>query len=117
MAPVLGAERDLIAPFAADGQFKDLSVEHVRTLVAPDTAWADYEGDGDATARAAKRAFFFRVIFVPALAQALARSRSNEDRRKFAEQLEAGVRRRLAPAPARLNHLVGMIALAKRMTN
>jgi hypothetical protein len=110
-------ERDLIAPFAADGQFKDLSVEHVRTLVAPDTAWADYEGDGDATALAAKRALFFRVIFVPALAQALVPSRSNEDRRIFAERLEAGVRRRLAPAPARLNHLVGMIALAKRMTN
>jgi hypothetical protein len=68
-------------------------------------------------ALASKRALFFRVIFVPALTQALAPSRSNEDRRIFAERLEASVRRRLAPAPARLNHLVGMIALAKRMSN
>jgi hypothetical protein len=107
-------ESDLIAPFAADGQFKDLFVEHVRTHVAPDAAWADYERDGDAMALASKRALFFRVIFVPALAQALARSRSEEDRRIFAKRLEEGVSRRLAPAPARLDHMVGMISLAKR---
>jgi hypothetical protein len=107
-------ERDLIAPFAADGQFRDLIVERVSTLVAPDAAWTDYERDGDAMALASKRALFFRVIFVPALAQALARSRSHEDRRIFADRLEADVSRRLTSAPARLDHMVGMIALAKR---
>ena len=63
-------------------------------------------------ALASKRALFFRVIFVPSIVQALAATRSDEERRAFADRLEEGVRRRLARAPARLNSLVGIIVLA-----
>jgi hypothetical protein len=110
-------ERDLLEPFAADAHFKDLTVQGVSTLAAPDVAWADYERNGDAMSLASKRALFFRVIFVPTLAEALTRSRSSEDRRIFAERLEEGVRRRIAHVPARLDHLVGIIALAKQTAN
>ena len=107
-------ERDLLAPFAESGQFKGLTVEHVSTCDIPDGMWIDYERDGDAMALASKRALFFRVIFVPSIVQALAASRSGEERRAFADRLEEGVRRRLARAPARMNSLVGIIVLAKQ---
>jgi hypothetical protein len=66
---------------------------------------------------ASKRALFFRVIFVPTLSQVLAQSRSIEDRRIFADRLEEGVRRRIALVPARLDHLVEIIGLAKQTAN
>jgi SAM dependent carboxyl methyltransferase len=96
-------ERDLLAPFAESGQFRGLTVEHVSTYDIPDNMWTDYARNGDAMALASKRALFFRVIFVPSIVQALAATRSGEERRAFSDQLEEGVRRRLARAPARLN--------------
>ena len=107
-------ERDLLAPFTERGQFKGLTIEHVSTHDIPDSMWTDYARDGDAMALASKRALFFRVIFVPSIVQALAATRSGEERRAFADRLEEGVRRRLARAPARINSLVGIIVLAKQ---
>jgi SAM dependent carboxyl methyltransferase len=107
-------ERDLLAPFEGTGEFRGLKVERVKTLVAPDSAWADYERDGDGEALAAKRALFFRVIFVPTISQTLSPTRSAADRRMFADRLEEAMRRRIARAPARVDHLVGIIVAAKR---
>ena len=107
-------ERDLLAPFTERGQFKGLTIEHVSTRDIPDSMWTDYARDGDAMALASKRALFFRVIFVPSIVQALAATRSGEERRAFADRLEEGVRQRLARAPARINSLVGIIVLAKQ---
>jgi SAM dependent carboxyl methyltransferase len=107
-------ERDLLAPFADNGSFEGLVVEQVNTSLGPDTAWTDYERDRDAAALARKRAQFFRVVFLPSLSQGLAPNRSAGERQAFADLLEDGVRRRLSRAPARLDHLVGMLALAKK---
>jgi len=107
-------ERDLLAPFTERGQFMGLTVEHISTRDIPDGMWTDYALDGDAMALASKRALFFRVIFVPSIVQALAVTRSGEERRAFADRLEEGVRQRLARAPARINSLVGTIVLAKQ---
>lgn len=107
-------ERDLLAPFAANGEFRGLTVEHISTLAPQDVAWADYERDGDAMALAGKRARFFRVVFAPTLSQALSPSRSDGDRRTFADRLEEGMRQRISQVPAKLDHLVGIIALAKQ---
>ena len=104
---------DLLAPFAEHGQFKGLTVERCMTSVGADTAWAEYELDKDAEALAWKRALFFRAIFMPSLAQALGPSRGTEQRQAFGAALEAGLRRRLVDYPARVDHLVGMIVLAK----
>ena len=106
-------EAELVAPFAEGGRFAGLAIEHVGTAVAPDTAWTDYESDHDATALAAKRAQFFRVIFLPTLAQALSPERTAAQRAAFTTGLEQGLRRRLLSATARLDHLVGTIVLAK----
>jgi hypothetical protein len=62
-------------------------------LDALNTAWTEYESDGDTAALASKRAFFFRVIFAPSLAEALAPSRGAQDRQAFADRMEEGVRR------------------------
>jgi hypothetical protein len=107
-------QSDLLAPFAQHGQFQHLVVEHSSTSVVTDPAWADYEQDKDAKALARKRAMFFRAIFVPSLAQALAPSGSAEEREAFADRLEAGLRQRIAGDAARIDHLVGMIVLAKQ---
>jgi hypothetical protein len=107
-------QRDLLAPFARHGQFKGLRVERCTTSVGADTGWAEYELDKDAEALARKRALFFRAIFVPSLAQALRTSRGAEERQAFGAALEAGLRRRLVDCPTRVDHLVGMIVLAKQ---
>ena len=106
-------ESDLLAPFARDGQFEALVVEHCSIAHPPDTAWIEYERDKDAMALATKRALFFRVIFVPSLAEGLAPGRSAQDRQAFADRLEEGIRRRLIDRPARIDHLTGMIVVAK----
>jgi hypothetical protein len=107
-------ERDLLAPFAGRGRFRRLLVEHCTTSVVTDKAWDEYQLDKDATALARKRALFFRAIFVPSLAQALGPSRSPEERHAFGTALEAGLVRRLVDYPTRIDHLVGMIVLAKQ---
>jgi hypothetical protein len=107
-------QADLLAPFADSGAFQGLKVEHCETLAAADLAFEAYERDGDEAALAAQRAGFFRAIFTPALAQSLAPSRSEAEREAFASGLEDGVRRRMSGKPVRIDHLVGMIALAKR---
>jgi hypothetical protein len=84
--------------------------------VGADTAWAEYELDKDPEALARKRALFFRAIFVPSLTQALRPGRGLEERQRFSAALEAGLRRRLVDCAARIDHLVGMIVLAKQGT-
>jgi hypothetical protein len=107
-------ERDLLAPFAGRGQFKGLALEHCTASEGADAAWDEYQLDKDAEALARKRALFFRAIFMPSLAQALGPSRSPEERQAFGAALEAGLVRRLVDYPTRMDHLVGMIVLAKQ---
>jgi SAM dependent carboxyl methyltransferase len=110
-------EQDLLAPFAPDGRFHGLAVEHSNTLSVPDAAWIDFQRDGDAAAFASKRAGFFRAVFVPSLSQALAPTRDAGERQIFADRLEEGVRRRTATSPASLENMVGIITLHKQATD
>jgi hypothetical protein len=107
-------EQQLLAPFARDGRFCGLVVEHSETLPVPDAPWIEFQRDGDAAALARKRASFFRATFVPSLAQALAPSRSAEERQTFADRMEAGVRRRIESNPVFIRNLVGIIVLHKQ---
>jgi hypothetical protein len=107
-------EEELLAPFARDGRFHGLVVEHSSTLSVPDAAWIGFERDGDAAALARKRALFVRATFVPSLAQALAPTRSAGERQAFADRLEEGVARRVASNLASLKNLVSIIVLHKQ---
>src|SRR5215469_10461144 len=107
-------QRDLLVPFADHGQFQGLVVEHCATLPVADTAWDEYQLNRDPEELARKRAGFFRAVFVPSLAQALGPSRGTKERQAFSAALEAGLERRLVECPTRIDHLVGMIVLAKQ---
>ena len=107
-------EKDLLAPFARDGLFHGLAVEHSSTLSVPDVAWIEFQRDGEAAAFASKRAGFFRAVFAPSLAQALAPTHSPQERLEFVDRLEEGVRRRIASAPAGLQNMVAIVVLNKK---
>ncbi len=105
---------DLLAPFQADGQFEGLSVECCELISLPDSAWADYERDGDKEALVTKHALFFRAIFVPSLALGLTDAHDPAQRRIFADRFENGLKRRLAKQPAPLHSFVQILVVPKR---
>jgi SAM dependent carboxyl methyltransferase len=110
---------DLLAPFAADGQFQNLTVEAIDESVLTDSAWTEYERDSDSKALAKKHALFFRTIFMPSLAAALTRVREGnvEALSAFGNGLEEGLKRRLERQPAALHSFVHTIVLAKRSSS
>ena len=108
--------RDLLAPFASDGNFQHLTVRDIEMFNLRDAAWADYERDGNKDALATKHSLFFGSIFMPSLASALdcAHSGDADAVRIFGDRLEAGLKRRLASQPRAMHSLVQTIVLAKR---
>jgi hypothetical protein len=106
---------ELLAPFAHNGQFQHLTVEHCQLFGLSDPAWSDYQQTGDKEGLARKRALFFRSTFVPSLASALthASDSDGETLRRFADRLEDGLVRRLASHPAPIDSLVQTMVLAK----
>jgi hypothetical protein len=107
---------ELLAPFATDGQFQQLVVEDCALSVLQDAAWAAYQQDRDQEALAAKQARFFRSVFVPSLASALAGEGDGDaaSRHAFAQQLEERLRHRLARQPTAMQSFVGTIVLVKQ---
>jgi hypothetical protein len=106
---------DLLAPFAANGEFQQLVVEHCEMVELPDIAWTDYQRDGNKEALITKHVLFFRSILVPSLASALARVRAGDTEAldAFGDQLEQRLRRRLASRPTATYSFVQTIVLAK----
>ena len=103
---------ELLAPFQERSQFEGLRVECCELLSLPDSAWADYEIDGNAEALATKRSRFFRATFAPSLVCGL-NNTTSEARCAFADRLESGLKRRLAKQPAPLQAFVQVVVLAK----
>ena len=101
----------LLEPFVATGQFCGLTVEHFDLSPLPDAAWADYNRDGNKEKLSARQAGFFRSIFVPSLASALADAGA---RPAFADGLEHSLQRRLADRPVPLHTFVQTIVLANQ---
>ncbi len=103
--------RELLAPFARDGQFQGLSVDSCELLTLQDPTWAAYEHDANKKEMAAKRAKIFRATFAPSLACGL----SNPDASAaFADHLENALRRRLTNTLVPFNNLVHTMVLTKR---
>jgi hypothetical protein len=101
----------LLEPFSQNGQFCALTVEHCELFPLPDAAWADYQRDGNKDAFAATHAGFFRAIFVPSMATALADPGKSL---AFTDRLEQLLKRRLAEHPAPLHSFTQVIVLAKQ---
>lgn len=104
---------EILEPFKDGGRFRGLLVEACDLSVLPDSAWSDYEQHGDKRVLASRHALFFRAIFIPSLASALARAEDVAVTRAFAGRLETGLRRRLANQPVPLNSFVQTIVVAK----
>jgi hypothetical protein len=108
-------KRDLLAPFASNGKFRDLTVEDCDMSELPDAAWTDYERDGNKEALVNKHVLFFRSIFVPSLASALngVQAGHAEALQTFGDEMEQRLRRRLASLLAPTRSVVQTIVLAK----
>jgi hypothetical protein len=108
-------KREVLAPFAKDGQFQLLVVEDYEESALPDAAWTEYQNRGDKETLAGKRALFFRSTFMPSLASALTRVRDG-DRialTTFADRLESGLRERLVGQPSPIGIFTQTITFAK----
>jgi hypothetical protein len=108
------ARSDLLAPFDAKGRFCQLIVKHCETLAPVDTAWVNYQHDGDKEILATTYTQFFRSTFMPSLASALAGSSDERLVREFGNRLEAGLRQRMVNRPAPLGLLAEVIVVAKQ---
>jgi hypothetical protein len=108
-------KRDLLAPFGGNGKFQQLTLEDFEVSELSDAAWTEYQRDGDKEALATKHALFFRSVFVPSLASALAAVRSGEAEAlaTFGDHLESRLKRRLASQPAAMHSFVQTMVLAK----
>src|SRR5437879_4022519 len=115
MRMMLGAyprrRSELLAPFTSDGQFRGLTVEHCELSDLPDAAWAEYERDANKDLLVTRHARFFRSIFVPSLASAIA---DEGKRSNFADRLEEKLKQRLATHPVPLHSFVQTLVLAKQ---
>jgi S-adenosylmethionine-dependent carboxyl methyltransferase len=101
----------LLEPFRADGQFRSLSVEHCELFDLPDTAWADYQVNGDLRALVSRHAAFFRAIFVPSLSSSISDAGKRDT---FADCLEQKLRKRLSEHATPLHSFVQVMVLAKQ---
>lgn len=108
-------QRDLMAPFTAQGHFQNLDVEHFEISELPDAAWTEYERDGDKEALATRYTLFFRSVFMPSLASALDGVRSGDAAAVglFADRFEAGLKQRVTRQPSPMHSWVHTIVLAK----
>jgi hypothetical protein len=104
---------ELVAPFVPTGQFQDLRVERCELAPLPDSAWTDYERDGNLEVLITKHAKFFRSIFVPSFALALSGAHDPELRRAFADRVENRLKQRLLNQPVQLHSFVQTLVLAK----
>lgn len=105
--------RELVAPFVPTGQFQDLTVERCELAPLPDSAWTDYERNGNLEVLITKHAKFFRSIFVPSFALALIGAHDAELRQVFADRVENRLKQRLLNQPVQLFSFVQMLVLAK----
>lgn len=102
---------ELLAPFADSGRFNGLTVQSCNLSGLADAAWIDFERNGDIDILSTRQTRFFRSIFAPSLASAIA---DEGKRNAFPHRLEEKLKRRLADRPAPLHSFVQTIVLAKQ---
>jgi hypothetical protein len=104
---------ELLVPFRAKGGFRSLALEQCELLPMADSAWADFERDGNSDWLARMRALFLRAVFVPSLALGLAECDNPEKCQAFADSFETRLTRVLTEQPAPLHSFVQIFVAAK----
>jgi len=111
---VLGAyprrRSQLLEPFHGYSQYRGLTVECCELSPLRDSAWEDYEQDGDQEKLIKRHVGSFRAIFVPSLAAAL---ESGGKSQVFADEFARRLTRRLANQPAPYHSFTQTMVLAK----
>lgn len=112
--PTVGRSRaEFLAPFAADGRFTGLVVEHIDIFHGHDGIWAEYEQHRDATAFGARWAAFNRASVFPTLAMGLIGGLGDPRAPEFFTRMEATVTAELAANPAPMLIPLARIVFAK----
>ena len=112
--PTVGRTRkEFEAPFATGGQFAGLVLERLDVFNGEDRIWLEFESSRDAQAFGAQWAAFSRASVFPTLAAELEGGRSDQRADAFVQRMEAGMARRLAIAPERMQIPFGKMVLAK----
>jgi len=113
--PTVGRSRDdWLEPFAASGSFEGLVLAHFELFDGHDPFWDRLQSGGDARAFGANWAAFSRASVFPTLAAALEEEPDVTARRlRFIDRLEAGVAKRMAAAPERLQVPLALLEIAK----
>ncbi|MGF6597590.1 hypothetical protein P3T23_002307 [Paraburkholderia sp. GAS448] len=104
---------DLLAPFASNGQFCNLVVEHCECVAQPDDIWDEYQRHQDRACMASRYAAFHRATFMPSLLLALSRPGDEPRKRTLSDRFEQLLRQRLIAAPARLDAMVETLVFAR----
>ena len=112
--PTIGRMRaEFDAPFAHDGHFAGLLIEHLDVFNGEDQVWLEFERNRDADAFGAQWAAFARASVFPTLAAELESGRSDPRAGRFVQRMEEGLAKRLAAAPERMQIPLAKMVLTK----
>jgi hypothetical protein len=99
---------ELKAPFAAEGQFAGLRLEHIEAYSALDPFWASFEQTGDAAQFANSWANTMWAVCAPTIRVAI-----GADRGDLLDSLRARYAARIAAAPKRIDWNLAALVIAK----
>ena len=112
--PTVGRTREeFAAPFGRDGHFSGLGIEHLDVFNGEDRIWLEFERNRDAQTFGAQWAAFSRASVFPTLAAELEGGRTDPRASEFVQRMEAGVAKRMAAAPERMQIPLGKMVFAK----
>lgn len=101
---------DIKEPFAKDGMFGGMALEHADVIITPDPFWADFVKSGDPAQLGRSWAGIWRGAVGPALAGAL---RPDRDRVAVLDDLFSRFAARVAAAPHEQQNAIALVILRK----
>ncbi len=99
---------DIQAPFAEQGHFEGLQLEHAEIIEGPDPFWDDFRETGDAAHLGRCWANMMRAVFGPTIMAAIDPDR---DRGALVEEFFARFAARVSAAPRRNEHFFAVVVL------
>lgn len=101
---------DILAPFAGDGTFSGMRIEHWEIVRAPDPHWGPYQATGDAASLAAQWTGMMRAFSGPTIVNALD---ADNEREALIDELFNRFRLRIAAAPQPHEHYLAAVMVEK----
>ncbi|MFP3569767.1 SAM-dependent methyltransferase [Paraburkholderia sp. SIMBA_030] len=105
--------RELLTPFATDGRFCELSIEHCERLPLPDAVWGEFLQDGDGERMVSRYAAFYRSTFLPSLFLALAQPDDAQRKGELSDRFEHRLKERLETRKEPIHSQVQTLVFAR----